>query len=317
MTDTTAPTPTSAPTPSWRPRRRGFLFPALLILVGLFFFLGNLGYLPPISWSGVLSLWPILLVLWGIELVVGRRQPFLALALEVVVAAAGVGLVAMQPYGFFAPVGGGTSGSSFTVPRGSVRSLQLRIEGGAGTYTVQGGSSSLLEARSQDGEIALRDNGAGDVRIQPRDTGDIFRMAGTPPTHVDVRVASDVPTSLRVSGGAGDFSVDLRGIRTRDARFDTGASRLELTLPTPVGDVPVTVNAGAASVVIVVPDGVEASIRTTGGLISVNSVNPRLRTGSPSVVGATSTTYETSGYATATDRVTVTVSAGASSITIR
>ncbi|MDE3112518.1 MAG: hypothetical protein KGK34_06200 [Chloroflexota bacterium] len=322
MTDATAPTPTPAPapTPAWRPRRRGFLFPALLILVGGLFFLGNLGYLPPMSWHGVLSLWPIVLVLFGIELIVARRQPFVALALEIVVVVASVALVAMQPYGLLAPAVGGTAGSSFTVSRDNARTLQLRVEGGAGSYSLEGGSSSLLDVRSTGGQVAVQDHRSGDladIRIEPADVGDIFRFGGRPPENVDVRVAGDVPTSLRVSGGAGDFTVDLRGMRIQSARVDTGASRLDLTLPTPSGEVPVTVSAGAASVTIVVPDDVEARVVTTGGVMSVTTLNPRLGSGTSSGIARPATIVETAGYATAKDRVTVTVSAGASSITIR
>jgi len=63
--------------------------------------------------------------------------------------------------------------------------------------------------------------------------------------------------------------------------------------------VPVRIQAGASSIVIDVPDGVEAKVTTTGGLIS------------------TSGRTETPGYGAASDRVTVTIEAGASSIVVR
>lgn len=321
MSDTTTPMPlTPSPAPAWRPRRRGYLFPMLLILIGIFFFVGNLGYLPPLSTRALLSLWPLLLVVGGIELIVARREPWVALALELGVVALGVALVATQPYGLLSPLVGGSAGSSFTVPRGATHTMSLRVDGGAGSYTIAGGASSLVEARSDGGEISVRDDRRGDladVRVQPVSFGDVFRFGGTPPVNVDVRTANDVPTSLRVSGGAGDFTVDLRGMQVQDARVDTGASRLELTLPTPSGDIPVRVSAGAATVTIVVPDAVEARITTSGGVISTSTVNPRLGASSIASIARSGSTVETPGYASAKDRVTVTVSAGASSITIR
>lgn len=321
MTDATAPMPGGpTPAPSWRPRRRGFLFPILLIGFGLFFFLGNLGYIPPLSTRALLSLWPLFLVVGGIELIVARREPWVALALEVGVVALGVALVAAQPYGLLAPIVGAPTNSSFTVPRGTTQTMSLRVEGGAGSYTLSGGATALVEARSDGGEISVRDDRRGDnadIRVQPANVGDVFRFGGMPPTNVDVRVAGDVPTSLRVGGGVGDFTVDLRGIRIRDARIDTGASRLELTLPTPSGNVDVRVGAGAASVTIVVPDGVEARITTTGGVISTTSSNARLGTSSSATIARSGGVLETPGYASAADRVTVTISAGASSIQVR
>lgn len=325
MSDTTQSTAASGATPQspreYRRRRRGYLWPMLLIAVGVFFLLGNLGYLPGLSWRAVASLWPVILILIGIEIIVARREPLLALGLEALVVIAALALVVAQPTGVLAPVlGGPTPSSSFTVPRGSASTLQLRVDGGAGSYKIQGGSSSLLDARSDNGDISVRDERRGDVadvQVQPAGTGDAFWFGGRPPSNVDIHLASDVPTSLRVSGGAGDFNVDLTNVRIQDARVDTGASRLDLTLPAPSGNVAIRVGAGAATINIVVPDNVEARITTTGGMVSQTVQNPRFGSASGSVLSRSGSSVETPGYAAAKDRIDVTISAGASSITIR
>jgi len=300
-------------------RRRGLLFPLLLIALGALFLAGNFGYIPPVSARALFQLWPLLLVVSGIEMIFARREPFLALGLEILVIVVAVGLVTSQPRGLFLPSGGASSPA--TVPRGNATSLSLRVEGGAGSYTVAGGTSALVEARSDAGELRVRDDRRGDaadVRVQPAGFGgDIVVFGGVPPVNVDVRVASDVPTSLRVQGGAGDFLLDLRAIQVRDVRVETGASKVELTLPKPSGDVPVRIQAGAASVVIVVPDDVEARITTTGGLLSISTVNSRFGAGRSASLARNASSMETAGYAAAKDRVTITIEAGASSITIR
>lgn len=116
---------------------------------------------------------------------------------------------------------------------------------------------------------------------------------------VTARVASDIPMELRIESGAGDFRIDLGDVKATDVRIETGASSLTLVLPRPSGNVPVRIDAGASSIVVEVPAGVEAKVTTSGGLIS------------------TSGRTETTGYAAAKDRVTVTVQAGASSVTVR
>ena len=68
-------------------------------------------------------------------------------------------------------------------------------------------------------------------------------------------------------------------------------------------------NAGASSIVIEVPDGVEVRVTTTGALLTLRSSNPR--------VTASGSAAETAGYASAQARVTVEVTAGASSVTVR
>ena len=135
---------------------------------------------------------------------------------------------------------------------------------------------------------------------------------------MQIQVASDVPTSLTINVGAGEFDVDLSDVRVTDARVNIGASSMRFVLPKPGGDVAIRMNGGASSIAIVVPDGVEARIATTGGLLSLRSDNTRL--GSGGGTGgcvACGSSVETSGYGSAHDRVTITISAGASSIVVR
>ncbi|HZP95857.1 MAG TPA: DUF5668 domain-containing protein [Candidatus Limnocylindria bacterium] len=288
--------------------RRGLFWPVLLIAIGLVFLLANFGLIGPVSALALISLWPLLLILAGIDIAVGRRRPLAALAIDVAVIAAGLALVAAQPVYPRWLVSGGTSGpgqSQVTVPRGAAQSLTLHLSGGAGSFTVSGGASDLVEVASDQPQLAARTAGVDrvDVRIDQSDHGG--RFGPTIPVHVDAKIANDVATSLDVSAGAGDFVVDLRDTRISDARVNVGVASLRLVLPKGSGDVPITVSAGASSVIIEIPDGVEARVNTGGALLSVRSENAR-------VAGA-----ETAGYANAKDRVTVRLTAGASSVVIR
>lgn len=289
--------------------RRGLLFPAILIVLGVAFLLGNLGYIPLISVGAVARLWPVILIVLGIEAILGRREPILALAAELGVIVLAVALVATQPAGLFAPATVGQTEA--TVARESARTLSLRVTGGAGDYRVSGGATALVEARSERGQIRVRTERRGDqadVRVDPGDVRDLFRAVG-PPHGVTVRVASDVPTSVRMEGGAGDFTLDMRDILVTDARIETGASNVHVILPTPRGEVPIRIEGGATSIDIEVPSGVEARITTRGAAISFSSSNPRIAV----AAGA----GETSGYSAARDRVTVTFEGGAASVTVR
>jgi hypothetical protein len=301
-------------------RRRGLLFPLILIAIGALFFAANFHFIPPVSVRALVQLWPLLLVIGGIEMILARRDPFLALAIEVVVIAVAVGLVVTQPRGIFVPVGGGST--SATVARGSSTALSLRVDGGAGTYTIAGGASALVEARSEGGELRVREDrhdGTADVRIDPTGfpEGNMVLFGGAPPVTVDVRVASDVPVSLRVTGGAGDFTIDMRDLQVRDARLEIGAAKVEVMLPKPSGDVPIRIQSGAASISITVPPEVEARITTTGGLLTTATENARFGSGTSASVARSGGATETAGYAAAKDRLTITIEAGASSITIR
>jgi hypothetical protein len=304
--------------------RRSLSWPLILITIGLVFLLVNFGYIPGVTAIQLLNLWPLLLILAGVDIAIGRRWPIAALGIDVAVIALGLALLATQPTVFSGPFffdhdAGGVGQRDVSVERRSVTSLSLDINGGAGRFRVSGGSTMLVEAHSPNEDLRVRraefDKGGehADVRI---DHNGGRRVAAD----VETRVASNVPTDLELNGGAGEFFIDLSDIMVSTAELNVGAASLTLTLPRPtpataapttkpIPEVKIEVNAGASSIIIEVPEGVEARVTTSGALLTLTSTNAR--------VTASGLSAETSGYGSATARVTVRVTAGASSITIR
>ena len=302
--------------------RRGVFWPLLLIALGLVFLLANFGFIAGVSWRALLSLWPLLLILIGLDIAFARRWPVPTLVAEVLVIAAGLALVAANPGlggGIFVFGGGGRGDADVSVPRGSASTLALSINGGAGRYHVGGGATDLVTAHSQNPDLRLRASersGRADARIDQIGPEGIFR--GGSDIDVQVEIASDVPTSFDMNAGAGEFDVDLSDVRVTDARVNTGASTMRLVLPKPIGDIPVRIGAGASTIVITVPDGVESRVSTSGGLLTLRSDNSRLgEGGGTGGCVACGSSVQTSGYAAAKDRVTITISAGARSIVVR
>lgn len=304
--------------------RRSLSWPLILITIGLVFLLVNFGYIPGVTAIQLLNLWPLLLILAGVDIAIGRRWPLAALGIDVGVIALGLALLATQPTVFSGPFffdrdAGGVGQRDVAVERRSVTSLSLDINGGAGRFRVSGGSTMLVEAHSPNEDLRLRradfdkSGENADVRI---DHSGRSRVTA----EVETRVASNVPTDLELNGGAGEFFIDLSDMMVRSAELNVGAASLTLTLPRPTPataapttkpapEVNIEVNAGASSIIIEVPEGVEARVTTNGALLSLRSTNAR--------VTVSGSTAETAGYASATARVTVRITAGASSITIR
>ena len=292
--------------------RRSLSWPLILITIGLVFLLVNFGYVPGVTAIQLLNLWPLLLILAGVDIAIGRRWPLAALGIDVGVIALGLVLLATQPSFIGGPVFsfGDKSGGErdVSVERQSVTSLSLDINGGAGRFRVSGGSTTLVEAHSANDDLRLRradfEQGGqhADVRIDQSGTR---HVSGD----VETRIASDIATDLEVNGGAGEFVIDLSSVMVTNAELNVGAASLTLTLPKPSTSVTIEINAGASNITIEVPEGVEARVSTSGALLSLRSTNSR--------AAASGLSAETSGYGAATARVTVRVTAGASSITIR
>ena len=247
---------------------RGFRGPELvgivLIVIGVVYFLGNTNIIQ-VSWS---LIWPVLIVGVGVLIV----------------------LSAMRPRG-------DRTGSA-DIPRDGVQQLELALSLGAGAFALSGGATQLVEVRSNDDDIVAQvDRNGPRTRVRLRQDTAWFPFGGHG-TSWQIRAAGDVATALTLSGGAGTFSLDLSAMRIVDVQVSMGAASLDIILPRPAGEVRVRVSGGAASVNVRVPDGVEARVMTSGGLISVQGRG------------------ETPGYSTARDRVSVTVSGGATSVRV-
>jgi len=76
----------------------GLVFPAVLIALGALFLLGNFGVITPLSLRSLLSLWPLIPLLVGIQVLLGRDRPTLALGLQLGALALGLALVLARAY---------------------------------------------------------------------------------------------------------------------------------------------------------------------------------------------------------------------------
>ena len=293
-------------------RRGGFGFALVLIGIGVAALLANAGILN-FSWTGLLALWPLLLVVVGVDLLLAHRAPLAALALDVAVLAVGLVLLATRPLGgtpfpfvnFSASCPSGVAESTVSAPKGSTTSYTLHLTAGAGTYMVTGGATDLVNATSDDPDLYLRTSGS-DVRLT-RCNAARFGSDG----NVHVQVSDSVPVTIELTGGAGSFRLDLRTLQLKELRATNGAATIEFDLPKPSGEVPVRVTGGASTVTIDL-GGADASVDLTGGLTSLNAPGGA---GGGTIAGRQH--WETSGYAGARDRYAITVTGGASTITVR
>lgn len=286
----------------------GLLLPLILVGLGVAFLLANLGYLPPISLRALFDVWPIALILIGIEMLLGRRQPALSLGLQLVALGLAVAIVASQSAGLLAAAAGGTSFEA--VDRAGASSLTLDVNSHMGDIRLAGGSSALVVMSARGGTVDVNTDREGDraeVDIHP-DHEFVLPFQGLR-TDMDLGLASDVPTSLDLEIGPGKVDLDFRAVQLTTANINAGAGDISIVLPTPQGEVPIEIDAGAAQVTIEVPSGIEARVTVEGGAVSLDSVNPRL--------AASGGSAQTAGYAGATSRVTVTIDAGAATVHIR
>ncbi|MDP2232187.1 MAG: hypothetical protein Q8K89_01010 [Actinomycetota bacterium] len=287
------------------------------ISVGIILISNSIGAVPWGVWWSVLSLWPVLLVSAGLDLIgKGLRSTWLRVLSSVVV------LLALWYGAFVLPV---TSASAllwrvgtvttepfeFTKPAVSgVRRADAHIVGPVGAMTLTDGDALVTASgKSAFGQPSFSteiDGSRASVDIRTGQEGSAFLAAGGP--RLDVELDRDVIWGLTIDSGLADLRADLKGIRLSALRVKSGASNAVLELGSrPDGDVPVQFDSGVSQLTVRLPRDVEARVEREVGL-SNTEVDPDLN----AVDGG----WETDGYRDANNRYTIRLKSGISDFRI-
>ncbi|HMK08715.1 MAG TPA: hypothetical protein VK449_06745 [Anaerolineales bacterium] len=193
----------------------------------------------------------------------------------------------------------------------------IRVRFGAGRLSLGGGAAGEDLAIVQAfGAASQRATTVGDERtvdywIPAEFIGDIlapWKWTGQHPPSWDLRLREGVPTRLVVEAGACELDLDLRSLVVRDLRLATGASAVTVRMPSAAGETHVRIAAGAAEIKVEVPPGVAARIHVPTGLGAVEVDNNRFPGGGGE--------YQSPDYASAANKVDLTVEIGAASFRI-
>lgn len=288
---------------------RSFFWPALLILAGVIALMVNIGAIPSDRLYQLLDLWPLILIVIGLELIVRHSVRGLAgdvaAALIVLLAVAGaVGYVAAAPN----PYATRTMDASGSV--GALNQAALEINVGAATIDMSAGDLGAdlyrahIEYSGPTPQIDF-DQASGRLKISQPNDGFLgnrkFRLA--------LQLNAGVPWTVTENSGAATGTLDFSGVRIASLKVNTGASHEEITLGPLSGTVPVDINGGALTVRVHRPGGVEASVRVSGGAVNLNADGRSFH-----AIGNVG--FETDGYAGANDRYRITVNGGACTVTL-
>jgi hypothetical protein len=264
--------------------RSRIFWPVALIGLGVLFLLDNFGILPGSPWGYV---WPILLILFGLSVLLGRgARP--------------------EPVEDSLSLDGATS-------------AKIALKHGAGTLDVRSGAGPdrLYEGVFGGGLDKKIDRHADhlDVTLSAR-SGDWTEYmlpwnwgGGANALNWTVRLNPEARLSLSLESGASDTRLDLTDLRVTDFNLQTGASSTHLVLPARAGATRAHVSSGAASVNVIVPPGVAARIRGAVGVGSLDVDQARF----PRRDGH----YQSTDFDTAANRVELEIEGGVGAVTVR
>ncbi len=204
-------------------------------------------------------------------------------------------------------VGGGDP-REFVAPQGSFAVARLEFLAGAGKVhvVVDPTLKDLCRGRFE-GAVPEITSHEGTVSIRQKRR---FRPFDWRTQETSVVLGTATPWEIAVRGGLWKFTADLAGLELRSLEIKGGASDVSITLPAPVGTVPIRVTGGASKIVLRRPAGVPVQAAISGGASELVFDGQKLHgVGGP-------TRLESDGYGDAVDRYTLRFSGGASRLVI-
>jgi hypothetical protein len=255
-------------------KNRAYLLPVVLIVLGVLALVVNVGAIPTDRLYRLADLWPVLAIVLGLEILINSaRLPSsvetTASVLVVVIALAGAGLyVALGP-----AVPSGTHTMTSRAPVAGLTKATLEVDAGATELDVEGGStgpvSDLFQAQitySGPQPTVSVDRSTGRVVVKQNGR---FGYFGDQAFHMDIQLNVAVSWSFEIRTGASSDKYVLSSARLRSLEIDTGASTEDITLGHPSGEVPVRINGGTLTVHLHRPPGIAASVKVSGGAVTL------------------------------------------------
>jgi len=256
--------------------RGPILFPLMLVVLGFLLLFSNLGYIQFDFWHFVTTWWPLLLIVFGLDILIGslraRNVKPRTLALDL----------------------------------GTAPQADVSINFGAGDLTIGKAAPGKIVDGTFEGEVRYdaKPDGRVWLKLEP------LNWWGWNPRGYrwNVGLTDAVPLKLTLDGGAANANVDLTDLKIIDLRVKTGASSTAIKLPRAAGMTTVRVNAGAASVKLFVPEGVAARVHSNMALGS-NEIN-RQR------FPLSGSDYVSPDYATALNKIDIQFEGGVGSLAV-
>jgi len=284
-------------------RGEGLVGSTFMIGIGAVFLLANLGYLRLNVWRLIITLWPLLLVAIGFDILVGRRSliaSLIGLVLILVILAG-----ALWVLGVRVEQGQPIAGQEISQPSNDIQDARIILDPAVGNLNVVGDSeqNELIA-----GTVASGRGGSVDQSLTRNDGRATYTLSGfgasfVPPVEGsswdwDLSLTTKVPIDLEVSLGAGASNVDLTDLDIVGFTVSMGVGQSIVTLPEE-GDLEADIDGAIGQTLIYVPEGVGLLLRSDTGIATVSV---------PSGYTRDEGVYTSPNYATSDNRVDLTVS---------
>jgi hypothetical protein len=283
--------------------RPSLVGPLILISAGVLLLLNQMGRLPWSVWGTLWRFWPVILILAGLEVLVGVSRSRILYVFGVLIAIVVLGSV----IGYAVYRGAAVPGPWPAARTEEV--LEALQDADRGRVTLRFGAGELVIGALVDspsfasGKIEYaRYSRQAEQDFRVRDgTAEFSLQAGSQPIPFwrpgdgagerwNIEFTPRIPLEMAVSRGVGGVNLDLTRLKVTELDVGGGVGETIVTFPAAAGSTRASVKAAIGDITVKIPDGVGAKIHVSKLLASVDVMNQRfVRSGDEYV----STNYDT------------------------
>lgn len=289
--------------------RRSVFWPLLLILVGAALLAQQVGWVQW-RWEDMLRLWPIVLILAGLDILISRSSVGGVILLILGLTAL---LAIVLLFGAIGPVGRRAEVHELSFPLAGVESAAIRIDAGLGRVRVEPliDDTDLLQAQialdTRRDELVFEHtlaDGVAQIRLGSVRTS-WSPLIGPREHSWQIALSPEIPLRLEFNGGVNAVDLQLEGLALDELEVAMGVGSARIALPSRPCEV--HIQGGVGSIVVEMPEEMPARVLATGALGSIH-IDPRFRQ-----EGAY---YVTENYRPDEEAIELTIRGGIGAITV-
>lgn len=296
-------------------RYKNLFWGVILIMLGVLYLLKKFDVIW-FNWRDIVSLWPALLVLWGISLLPMKAlykliASFLTVMLVIL-------LIYNNPgkwHSGWIWIGDWSEREHTEVKRSESVDTNsefgvLRLDAAAGTYIISGTTEELVDFKhiGDSGTYYMRTSVEGDkheVRIGPESNRNQFSLYHT--HEVELKLNDKLLWDIDLDAGAADIDLDLSPFMVDDLKINGGATSIVIKLGDRSDNVEVDIETGVSSVVLKVPENVACEVKTNSFLVTKEL---------PGFDKVSKSTYVSPNFSSASKNISITFDSGISSLKV-
>jgi hypothetical protein len=257
-------------------KKGSLVWPILLICLGSIFLLNNLGIVSWDVWMTIVRLWPLLLIVVGLDILLGRKPgvwSLITLFLVFGLFVAGAWLIQATNMVW----AGEINTYSFSQSINGANRADVNIDFDIGDLEI---SRSPESGILMEGELDITENerlnqkyiiqdGIGFLELGSIGTqyypSWIFNGWGEGHKDWMINLTDEIPLDLNIDTGAGQATIDLEGIHLEDLNVNSGIGETRVYLPSS-GSFTAWISQGIGELIVYVPADLIVRIHLDSGL---------------------------------------------------